>query len=215
MQKSDIVNTFGLMRKQITDPCATLTVLSKRKRRSHDRLRRIERRRVPGRYLGAGPHRVAGLVHDIGTELRRDLTGVGKKEILRNPIFGPLFSAAGVVFVDRANTAQAIDALEPAVQALREGRSLAIAPEGTRSRTPRLGRFKKGAFHMARQAGVPVVPVVFRNVLDALPRGAAVVRPATVEVVVLPPVDTSKWTVDGLDEEIDAIRTRYLEVLDE
>lgn len=147
--------------------------------------------------------------------LRRDVTGVGKQEIKRNPVFGPLFGAAGVVFVDRANTGKAIEAMQPAVDALREGRSLVIAPEGTRSSTPRLGRFKKGAFHMAMQAGVPIVPVVFRNVLDAMPKNALVVRPATVEAVVLPPVDTSAWTTERLDDEIQAIRERYLEVLDQ
>jgi len=64
------------------------------------------------------------------------------------------------------------------------------------------------------QAGAPIVPVVFRNVLDALPKDALVVRPATVEAVVLPPVDTSSWTVETLDAEIRAIRNRYLEVLE-
>ncbi len=145
--------------------------------------------------------------------VRRDMTGVGKKEILRNPIFGPIFSAAGAVFVDRADSKKAIDALKPAVDALKEGRSLIIAPEGTRSLTPRLGRFKKGAFHMAMQAGVPIVPVVFRNVLDAFPKDALVVRPATIEAVVLPPVATDDWTVETLDDEIAAIRQRYLDVL--
>ena len=145
--------------------------------------------------------------------VRRDVTGVGKKEIQRDPIFGPIFSAAGVVFVDRADTGKAIEALQPAVEALRQGRSLAIAPEGTRSPTPKLGRFKKGAFHMAMQAGVPIVPVVFRNVLDAFPKDASVIRPATIEVVVLPPVETRDWTVEGLDEEIRRIRDRYLAVL--
>jgi len=147
--------------------------------------------------------------------IRRDVTGVGKQEIRRNPIFGPLFSAAGVVFIDRSDSSKAIAALEPAVEALREGRSLAIAPEGTRSTTPRLGPFKKGAFRMAMQAGVPIVPVVFRNVLDAMPKGALVVHRATVEAVVLPPVDTSEWTLEGLADEIDAIRARYLEILDQ
>jgi len=146
--------------------------------------------------------------------LRRDVTGVGKQEIQRNPIFGPLFTAAGVVFIDRADPTKAIEALRPAVEALRQGRSLVIAPEGTRSATPRLGPFKKGAFHIAMQAGVPIVPVVFRNVLDALPKHALVVRPATVESVVLPPIDTSDWTRESLDAEIEAIRQRYLEVLE-
>jgi putative phosphoserine phosphatase/1-acylglycerol-3-phosphate O-acyltransferase len=146
--------------------------------------------------------------------LRRDITGVGKQEIKKNPIFGPLFAAAGTVFIDRGDHARAIEALKPAVDALREGRSLVIAPEGTRSSTPRLGRFKKGAFHIAMQAGVPIVPVVFRNVLDALPKHALVVRPATVEAVVLPPVDTSGWTRESLDAEIEAIRRAYLDVLE-
>ncbi|MGI9590690.1 MAG: HAD-IB family hydrolase [Myxococcota bacterium] len=146
--------------------------------------------------------------------LRRDITGVGKKEIRSNPIFGPLFGAAGVVFVDRADSRKAIRALEPAVEALRHGRSLVIAPEGTRSPTPRLKRFKKGAFHMAMQAGVPIVPVVFHNVLDAMPKDAIVVRPATIEARVLPPIDTSGWTVETLDEEIRAIRNRYVEILE-
>jgi putative phosphoserine phosphatase/1-acylglycerol-3-phosphate O-acyltransferase len=145
--------------------------------------------------------------------VRRDMTGVGKAELRWNPIFGPLLWLAGVAFVDRADSKKAIDALAPAVDALRHGTSLIIAPEGTRSATPRLGRFKKGAFHMAMQAGVPVVPVVIRNAGDALPKSGVVVRPATVEVVVLPPVPTADWTRETLDAEIEAVRARFLEVL--
>jgi putative phosphoserine phosphatase/1-acylglycerol-3-phosphate O-acyltransferase len=125
-----------------------------------------------------------------------------------------MFRAGGVVFVDRADTKKAIEALRPAVEALRQGLSLVIAPEGTRSATPRLGAFKKGAFHIAMQAGVPIVPVVFRNALDALPKGGIVVRPATVEAVVLSPIDTSEWTREGLDAEIAAVRDLYLQVLE-
>lgn len=147
--------------------------------------------------------------------LRRDFTGVAKQEIRSNPIFGPLFSAAGVAFVDRSNTVKAIEALGPALQALREGRSLIIAPEGTRSTTPTLGPFKKGAFRLAMQAGVPIVPVVFRNVLDALPKGGVVVRPAVIEAVVLPPVDTSSWTVESLEHEVGKVRNSYIDILRE
>jgi putative phosphoserine phosphatase/1-acylglycerol-3-phosphate O-acyltransferase len=147
--------------------------------------------------------------------LRRDFTGIAKREIRRNPIFGPAFAFAGVVFIDRADTAKAIDALKPALTALSEGRSIAIAPEGTRSRTRRLGRFKKGAFHIAMQAGVPIVPIVFENALDVLPRGALVLRPANVRAIVLPPIDTRGWTREGLDAEIEKIRKLYLDVLGE
>ena len=147
--------------------------------------------------------------------LRRDFTGVGKQELRTHPVFGPAFAFAGVVFIDRGDTQKAIEAMKPAVVALKEGRSIAIAPEGTRSRTAKLGRFKKGAFHIAMQAGVPIVPIVFRNALDVLPRGAIVLRAATVEVVVLPPVDTRDWTRESLEERIEEIRGAYLEVLGE
>jgi putative phosphoserine phosphatase/1-acylglycerol-3-phosphate O-acyltransferase len=145
--------------------------------------------------------------------VRRDMTGVGKAELRWNPIFGPLLWLAGVAFVDRADSKKAIDALGPAVEALRSGTSLVIAPEGTRSPTPRLGRFKKGAFHLAMQAGVPIVPVVIRNAGDALPKSALVVRPTTVEVTVLPPIPTTDWTRETLDHEIESLRTAYLQIL--
>ena len=150
----------------------------------------------------------------VAKVLRRDFTGIGKQELRRHPLFGPAFAFAGMVFVDRSDTGKAIAALAPAVEALRHGRSIAIAPEGTRSRTPQLGPFKKGAFHLAMQAGVPLVPIVIRNALDVLPRGGLVLRPATVEVVVLPPICTKGWTRETLDARIEDVRDRYLEVLE-
>ena len=68
---------------------------------------------------------------------------------------------------------------------------------------------------LAMQAGVPIVPIVFRNVLDALPKGAVIVRPAVVEAVVLAPIDTSSWTLDTLDDEIERIRAQYIQILEE
>src|SRR5262245_27242664 len=115
--------------------------------------------------------------------LHRDFVVIAKQEIRRNPLFGPFFALAGTVFIDRADHTRAVHALEPAVQALREGLSIAIAPEGTRSTTGKLGRFKKGAFHMALAARRPTVPIVIHNALAALPKHGGVVRPATIDVV--------------------------------
>lgn len=146
--------------------------------------------------------------------LRRDIIGIAKQEMRMNPVFGPAFALAGTVFIDRFDRERAIQALQPAVDALHQGLSIAIAPEGTRSSTPRLGRFKKGAFHLAMAAGVPVVPIVFRNSLDALPKHAVVVRPATVEVVVHPPISTAAWSIETLDEHILAVHKLFGETLD-
>ncbi len=145
--------------------------------------------------------------------LRRDFVGVAKDELRHNPLWGPAFSLVGTVFVDRANHDRAVAALAPAIQTLREGVSIVIAPEGTRSPTPRLGRFKKGAFHIAMAAGVPIVPIVFRNTLDALPKHGWFVRPATVEVEVLPPIPTTEWKREDLPRHMAEIRSEYERIL--
>jgi putative phosphoserine phosphatase/1-acylglycerol-3-phosphate O-acyltransferase len=147
--------------------------------------------------------------------LRRDFVGVAKQELRRNPLFGPLFAASGTVFIDRFHHERAVEALEPAVDALRRGLSIVIAPEGTRSPTPRLGRFKKGAFHLAMAAKAPIVPIVFRNALDVLPKRAYILRPATVEVVVHRPVSTASWRKRDLERHVQALRRVFEETLAE
>lgn len=144
---------------------------------------------------------------------KRDTVGVAKKELETTPIVGPLMKAAGVVFVDRGDRNKAIEAMQPAVEAMRNGLSVVIAPEGTRSATKKLGKFKKGAFHMAMAAGVPIVPVVIKNALDALPRDGMVIRSATIDVVVHPPIPTSEWEREDLDEHISEIEELYAQTL--
>jgi putative phosphoserine phosphatase/1-acylglycerol-3-phosphate O-acyltransferase len=119
-----------------------------------------------------------------------------------------------MAFVERGNTTQARRALEPVVEKIRKERvSLAISPEGTRSATPRLGRFKKGPFHIAMQAEFPMVPIVMRNVGEVMWRGSQVIRPGTVDVVVLPPVDTSDWTVETIGEHVAYVRDMFVRTL--
>jgi HAD superfamily hydrolase (TIGR01490 family) len=145
--------------------------------------------------------------------LRGGFTGVAKKELANSPGFGLMFRLADVAFVDRQDNAQARKALEPAVQKLRSGISLVIAPEGTRSATPALGPFKKGAFHVAMQAGVPIVPIVIRNSGELMWRGATTIHAGTVQIAVLPPVATEGWDPAGLDGHIHEVRGQYLATL--
>lgn len=150
----------------------------------------------------------------IARLLRRDITGVGKKEIGDIPLIGRVLEFSGVVLIDRKDTQRAIESLTSLVDTMRiERKSVCLSPEGTRSITPRLAPFKKGAFHLAMQAGVPVVPIVIHNSGDVMPKGEVVYRPATVEVEVLEPVDTSDWTVDTIDEHVTAVRNMFLKAM--
>ncbi len=151
----------------------------------------------------------------VGSLLRRDLTAVAKKEAARDPRFAPVGLLMDVAYIDRSNSKKARSALAPVVEKLRGGLSLAIAPEGTRTPTPRLARFKKGAFHIAMQAGVPIVPIVIRNAGELMWRGSSLVRAGTVDVVVLPPVPTEGWRAADLDRHIEEIRQGYTDTFGE
>jgi putative phosphoserine phosphatase/1-acylglycerol-3-phosphate O-acyltransferase len=151
----------------------------------------------------------------IAKLLRRDIAGIGKKEIkTENPLIGIVMEMGGVVLIDRANAKSAIDAISPLVDVMRkEGKSVVLAPEGTRTVSPKLAPFKKGAFHLAMQAGVPMIPIVIRNAGDVAPKGDFVFRPATVDIQVLPPVDTSDWTPGTVEEHVREVRNMFARAL--
>src|SRR5256714_5604762 len=118
----------------------------------------------------------------IARLLRRHFTAVAKAELAHEPRFAPLAALAGVAFVERGNRSQSRAALAPVMEKLRSGISLAVAPEGTRSATPTVGPFKKGAFHIAVEAQAPVVPVVIRNAGEIMWRAPPGAPPGTGDV---------------------------------
>ncbi len=149
----------------------------------------------------------------MGKLLRTDFTGVAKKELERHPIMGPAGRLMKVAFIDRSDGRRAVETMKPIMQLAKEGISIAIAPEGTRARTRELLPFKKGAFRIAMAAGIPIVPIVIRNAEDIGSRDAFFMRPGVVEVTVLPPISVADWTLDDLDERIDAVRDLFVETL--
>ena len=148
--------------------------------------------------------------------MRRDIIGVGKREIRDIPVVGRVMEAAGVILIDRQNSTSAIEALKQLADTMRiEGKSVCLSPEGTRAITPKLAEFKKGAFHLAIQAGVPVVPIVIQNSIDVQPKGDYIFHPGTVNVEVLPPIDTGNWSVNTIDDHVAEVRHLYLQALDQ
>jgi HAD superfamily hydrolase (TIGR01490 family) len=145
--------------------------------------------------------------------VQRDVTAVGKKEVERQPVIGQFAWLINAALVDRADVAQAKQAMQPAVDKLQDGLSIVVAPEGTRSITARVGPFKKGPFHMAIQGGVPVVPIVLRNTGELLWRGSRTIRSGQVDAIVLPPVEVSAWDPKNMTAEVNAVRQMYVDTL--
>lgn len=149
-----------------------------------------------------------------GILLQEDVTGLAKKEVTSMPILGQVVSYAQFALVDRGDPAKAREALKDAVARIRQGISVVVAPEGTRSSSPSVGGFKKGGFHLAQQAGVPIVPIVIRNSAQLMLPHSRSIRPGTIEVVVHPPIPTEGWTKADLDRTVEEVRRFYVDTLE-
>ncbi len=116
-----------------------------------------------------------------------------KKEVLRVPIFGTVLKMAEMVPVDRHNREAAIESVHAAARVLRSGLNMVIFPEGTRSTDGRLLPFKKGPFHLAMEAGVPVLPVTLLGTHECWPKGSFASHAGTATVIFHPPIDPSEF----------------------
>lgn len=146
--------------------------------------------------------------------LRGGFTAIVKKEMAAHKVFGPILRTADVVFIDRADSARAREALQPVEETLRGGLSIVIAPEGTRSLTPQVGRFKKGAFHIARQAEVPIVPFIIRNAGEMMWKHGKVLRGGVVDVKVGEPIDVTSWSPEDFDAKVEHVRSLFVDALE-
>ncbi|MEZ5572507.1 MAG: HAD-IB family hydrolase [Halioglobus sp.] len=142
--------------------------------------------------------------------LREDVVALCKKEMASTPVVGLLLRQADTIFVDRDGSDQR-EVLQRALDVLKSGRSLVIAPEGSRSTLGDVQPFKHGAFFLARKAAVPIVPIVLHNVKDALPNGGWLIRPATIRVTVLPPV--APESIRNVRNASRDLEHRYMELL--
>jgi putative phosphoserine phosphatase / 1-acylglycerol-3-phosphate O-acyltransferase len=149
----------------------------------------------------------------VAALLHHGFSGLGKKEAQYSPATFLMGQATDAVFVDRADSANGRVAQQRLLERLRSGMSIFIAPEGTRSDTGELGAFRSGAFHVARTAGVPMVPIVLRNAYELMPGKSKLIRSGVVDVAVLEPVSTEHWTVQSVHDDMAEVRQRFVDAL--
>ncbi len=138
--------------------------------------------------------------------LGRQFRWVMKQELRKVPFLGWGCAAIGHIFVDRSNPRAAIASLDAAKPRLAGGVSVLFFPEGTRSPDGRLLPFKKGGFQMARQLGLPIVPVTISGSLRALPKGSIFPRPGTIRIEIHEPIPAAE--VQDLDRAMATARAR-------
>ncbi|KAL4076230.1 hypothetical protein V8B97DRAFT_47158 [Scleroderma yunnanense] len=151
----------------------------------------------------------------LGRMFPRKASIMAKKELQWSPL-GPWMFMSGAIFVDRGNSSRAHKSLEAAGEKMKsKGISLMMYPEGTRhsQEEPSLLPFKKGAFHLAVQAGIPIIPVVCENYWRIYHKG--IFDTGTIRLRVLPPIPTAGLTVADVSELTVRVREQMLNALHE
>jgi len=157
-------------------------------------------------YVFASNHRsyldTAALFRHTG----RRVGLVAKKELLKVPVMGQGMGFVNIVAIDRSNPERARQSMEKARKIIESGFSFGVFVEGTRAMPGELLPFKKGAFHLALQTGVDIIPVAFTNTDRLMGKRTGVLHPGTIEMVLLPPVRTAgREILDVLLETREAI----------
>ena len=128
-----------------------------------------------------------------------------KKEIRKVPFVGTACAVAGHIFVDRSNPRAALQSMDHIKKELVDGISTVIFPEGTRTKTGEMGRFKQGAFKIAMDMGLPVVPLSLGGFFKAMPSGQAFANPrARASLHIGKPIDISQF--NDINEAMEYLR---------
>lgn len=139
---------------------------------------------------------------------------VAKKELAEVPLFGIWIKRTRSLFLDRENTREAIKVILEGVNYLKEGHSLCIFPEGTRSKSNNVGSFKKGSLKLALKSGVPIVPVTIDGAYKILEENNRL-RKAHVIVTVDKPIYTEGMTKEEQNDLIDEIKSKIVKNLEQ
>ena len=145
---------------------------------------------------------IIALVTTLGIQYRWFI----KNEVLKIPIFGYALYASRNIFIDRANTASAIQSINQGIDRLPGGVSVMVFAEGTRSPDGLIHEFKKGGFVTAIRRKIPILPVTVNGSRRILPKGSLDLKSGKIQVVIGDPIDTSNYTTETTQELIDKTR---------
>ena len=142
-----------------------------------------------------------------------DIKWVMKKELRKLPGLGFGSEKVGHIFLDRSNSRAAVKSLNIAKKKLVNGTSVVIFPEGTRSKTGNPGIFKRGAFKLALDLELPILPVSLINTRNILPAGSMKIFPGKVKMVIHKPIGIDGYDEKNMNELIEKVRNQICSIL--
>ena len=132
---------------------------------------------------------------------------LAKAELFRIPVFGRAMLGAGYIKINRFNQKSAFKSISTAARRLKDGVSVMIFPEGTRSRDGSIQKFKKGGFVMAIESGVPIIPVILKGTWSIMAKSSLRINRGDVEMEIAEPINTTGYLMETKEELMDRVRT--------
>ena len=135
-----------------------------------------------------------------------DFKWVMKKELEKVPVLGFACKVLGHIFIDRSDSKRAVETINAAKTKIVNGTSVLFFPEGSRSSDGIMKPFKKGAFRMAIDLGLPVLPVTINGTQKVLPKGGIDLKPGAVTMMIHKPISVKNYQEENLSELMDKTR---------
>lgn len=140
---------------------------------------------------------------------------VMKKELAKVPLVGFACKCCGFIYINRTGKSSIAESMNKADDTLRQHKSLAIFAEGTRTRTGQLGTFKRGAFKLAVEQNLPIVPISLNGCYEAMPKGRYLVKRHPLKLIVHQPIVPDLNDPNAMETLREATRQAILSGLDE
>lgn len=158
-------------------------------------------------YIFVANHQGAYDIFLVYGYLGQHIKWVMKKELAKIPFVGYACRKAGFIFVDNSSPKAAVKTIEEAKSRLKNGTSIVIFPEGSRTRTGKMRVFKKGAYQMALDLHLPIVPITINGPFDVMPIDSIRLNPHKMEMTIHDPIPTQDLQADDLRQAATNIRS--------
>lgn len=148
-----------------------------------------------GPYIFMSNHQGSYDIFALLAHLPFQFKWLAKKELFSIPFFGWTMAAAGYISIDREGTRETVKALNEAAEKIREGMSVVIFPEGSRSPDGSIQPFKKGGFTLAIKSGVPIVPIAITGSRDIMPKDKLTAASGEIRIRMSPPIEIKNYSL--------------------
>jgi 1-acyl-sn-glycerol-3-phosphate acyltransferase len=157
-------------------------------------------------YVFVANHQGAFDIFLVYGFLNQNIKWVQKQSLRKIPLVGKASEIAGHVFVDNSSAVSRAITIQKAKKQIVDGVSMMMFPEGSRTRNGKLGRFKRGAFQIAIDMGLPIVPLTINGSYDVLNARSRIIHPGKMELIIHKPISTENLTENDIPTLIQQAR---------